>query len=36
MTAAANGVLATAPDGTIWFFAEDGYRNVDSLEIPNP
>ena len=36
VTAAVNGFLATAPDGTIWFFAEDGYRNVDSLEIPSP
>ena len=35
--AAANGFLATTPDGTIWFFDEGvGYRNVDSLETPNP
>ena len=33
---ATNGVLSTAPDGTIWFFAADGYRNVNSIEIPNP
>ena len=36
MTAANNGVLATAPDGAIWFLAEDGYRSVDSVEIPDP
>ena len=35
--AAANGFLAPAPDGAIWFLDErDGYRTVDSLEIPNP
>jgi hypothetical protein len=34
--AATNGFLATGPDGAIWFLAEDGYRTVDSLEIPSP
>jgi hypothetical protein len=37
LTTAANGFLATALDGTIWFFDEgEGYRTVDSLEVPNP
>ena len=37
LTAAANGFLAKARNGTIWFYDErEGYRTVDSLEIPNP